>query len=64
MSLQIVVAVEGLWALVTLEGSVILLLLLAWMMSRTSGLPFDAVDIAYSCHQQVPFGFLGYVHWT
>jgi hypothetical protein len=32
MSLQIVVAVEGLWALITLEGSIILLLLLTWMM--------------------------------
>jgi hypothetical protein len=32
MSLQIVVAVERLWALITFEGSVILLLLLTWMM--------------------------------
>src|ERR1700761_5520425 len=32
MSLQIVVAVERLWALITLEGSVVLLLLLTRMM--------------------------------
>lgn len=31
VSLKIVVAIEGLWALVTLEWSVILLLLLPWM---------------------------------
>jgi hypothetical protein len=33
VALQIVVAVEGLWALIAFEGSVVLLLLLARMMS-------------------------------
>ena len=37
MSLQIVVAVEGLWALITLEGSVILLLLLSRSGHRYGG---------------------------
>jgi hypothetical protein len=33
VALQIVVAVEGLWALIAFEGSVVLLLLLARMVS-------------------------------